>query len=122
MLFIFVVVNQMLVQRGVELHELTRVFYSIFFDEDNKPFWQVQLLQVLPWNSYDEGHKALLRRLEEMVRQVWHIHIAPFQRQDHSHESFDDEGSQIAIVWSEDYLLFLKDSRQDLPKGRSAEG
>jgi hypothetical protein len=82
----------MLVQRGMKLNKLTRVLDPVFFDEDNKSLRKVQLLQVLPRNSYDEGHKAFLRRLEQMVWQIGYVHVAPFQREDYPHEGFNDEG------------------------------
>ena len=79
-------------------------------------------MQVLLGQSHNIGHETFLSGLDEVRRQVRHVHVTPPEREDHLHEGCDYESGQVGVVGGEDHLLLHEDCREDEPEGLGREG
>jgi hypothetical protein len=66
----------------------------------------------------DVRHEGFLCRFDELDRQIGYVHIAPFKRQYHLHDSLNNHGVKILIVASKDNLLFLQNGRKYNPQSK----
>lgn len=85
-----VAIGQKLIEALMKKQKLTFINQSILLNVNHNPITCIDLVQAPLGQPHYVGHKRLLGWLQEVRRQVWNVHVAPLQRENHAHEGFND--------------------------------
>jgi hypothetical protein len=74
----------------MEEEQVSLVHNFILFNENHNSLTCIDHLQILLVDPYDIGHERFLSGFDEMRGKIGDIHVAPFEGQNHPHESLND--------------------------------
>ena len=72
-------------------------------------------MKLFAWQPNNVGHEGFLGWFNKVGGEIGNVHIAPLEREYHSHEGLNDKRGEVRVVRCKHYLPLEENGGQDGP-------